>query len=173
MTYNTLQFANIIETAKAKAAGNAKWLRAIEKAARMLASGELCVTLFADDTALITSPNGSYRVNGHCPCAARTAHCYHRAAKRLVEMMEETAPVAVSAEHDARTCEDINCEECIRLIDEKVERDIADAEVETAFAAKFPGYHIADYLLKFYGKNSLRLMNRQLVADIHALILAA
>jgi hypothetical protein len=87
----TLQ--NAIETAKAKAADHPEWLRSIDKAARMLASGELVVTLFADDTALVTSPNGSYRVNGQCPCAARTAHCYHRAAKRLVEMME-TAPVA-------------------------------------------------------------------------------
>src|SRR5215813_13932833 len=83
-----------IETAKAKAANHPEWLRAITKAGAMLQSGELCVTLFADNTALVTSPNGSYRVNGSCPCAARTAHCYHRAAKRLVEMADD----AVTAE---------------------------------------------------------------------------
>jgi hypothetical protein len=77
-----------IETAKAKAANHPEWLRAIEKAAKLMASGELCVTLFADNTALVTSPNGSYRVNGVCPCAAKTAHCYHRAAKRLAEMTD-------------------------------------------------------------------------------------
>src|SRR5262245_53489405 len=85
-----------IETARAKAINSPEWMRAIEKAAKMLQSGELCVTLFADDTALVTSPNGSYRVNGVCPCAAKTAHCYHRAAKRLVEMMD-AEPVATKA----------------------------------------------------------------------------
>src|SRR5215813_13893464 len=85
-----------IETAKAKAANHPEWLRAITKAGAMLQSGELCVTLFADNTALITSPNGSYKVNGTCPCAARTSHCYHRAAKRLVEMAE-TAPTTTSS----------------------------------------------------------------------------
>ena len=85
-----------IETATKKAANHPEWLRAITKAAAMLQSGELCVTLFADNTALVTSPNGSYVVNGTCPCAARTSHCYHRAAKRLVEMAE-AEPVATKA----------------------------------------------------------------------------
>lgn len=123
MNQATLQ--NVVAAAKAKAVNHPEWLRRIEKAARMLQSGELCVTLFADGTALVTSPNGSYRVNGHCPCAARTAHCYHRAAKRLIEMME-TAPA-----HNARTCEDIHCSECERLIDEQVERDIAASDRRT------------------------------------------
>src|SRR5215510_16531999 len=87
-----------IETATKKAANHPEWLRAITKAAAMLQSGELCVTLFADNTALVTSPNGSYRVNGHCPCAARTAHCYHRAAKRLVEMLDAAELVSVAAD---------------------------------------------------------------------------
>ena len=83
-----------IATAKQKAAGNARWIRAIERADNALQSGELCVTLLAHD-ALVTSPRGSYRVNGHCECeAARRGHreCYHRAAVRLTEMLEtETA----------------------------------------------------------------------------------
>lgn len=143
MTNETLN--TVVAAAKAKAINSPEWLRAIEKAAAMLATGDLVVTLFADNTALVTSPNGSYRVNGSCPCAARTPHCYHRAAKRLVEMAETAPATSVSF----------------------------DTEVEAAFAAKFPGYHIADYLLKFYGQNSLQFMNRELVADIHALILAA
>src|SRR5262245_5748727 len=98
MEFNTLQFAAIVAQAKNSAANHPEWLRSIEKAARMLQSGELCVTLFADNTALVTSPNGSYRVNGHCPCAARTAHCYHRAAKRLVEMLDAAELVSVAAD---------------------------------------------------------------------------
>ena len=94
-----------IETAKAKAINSPAWLNAISKAAKMLESGELCVTLFADNTALVTSPNGSYRVNGHCPCASRQAHCYHRAAKRLVEMME-----AVPGMHGTGTMGVAQCE---------------------------------------------------------------
>ena len=58
-----------IKIAKQKAAGNAKWIRAIDRAAAGLQSGELIVTLLAHD-ALVTSPNGNYRVNGSCPCAA-------------------------------------------------------------------------------------------------------
>ena len=46
--------------------------------------------------ALVTSPRGSYRVNGNCECeAAQRGHreCKHRAAARIVELAEtETAP---------------------------------------------------------------------------------
>jgi hypothetical protein len=77
-----------IETAKA--ASSPRWLRAIDRAAQGLQSGELIVTLLAHDT-LVTSPRGSYRVNGSCACeAAKRGHreCYHRAVVRLVEMPE-------------------------------------------------------------------------------------
>jgi hypothetical protein len=86
-----------IETAKAKAANSPKWIRAIERAAAGLQSGELVVTLLHNG-ALVTSPRGSYFVNGHCQCAAAQhdhAECVHRAAARITEMMEaepETAP---------------------------------------------------------------------------------
>jgi hypothetical protein len=98
MTLNSIQFAAIIETAKAKAANSPKWVRAIDRAAAALQSGELVVTLLAHD-ALVTSANGSYRVNGHCECeASRRGHaeCYHRAAVRLVELLE-SEPVATKA----------------------------------------------------------------------------
>jgi hypothetical protein len=98
---NKIQFAKVVEAAKAKAVGHPEWLRAIEKAAAGILDGSLIVTLFADDTALVTSPNGSYRVNGDCPCAARTKHCYHRAAKRLMAIYEvepETIPAPVAPE---------------------------------------------------------------------------
>src|SRR5262245_23999733 len=134
---DTARFNSIVETAKAKAANSPAWQRCLDKASKMMASGELVVTLLADG-ALVTSPNGSYHVTaGHCPCAAKTAHCYHRCAVRIATLLdaEETAPPA-------------------------------DAVVVAAFAAKFPGYHFADYLLKFYGQNSLQFMNRDLVADI-------
>jgi hypothetical protein len=95
MTLNTA-----IETAKQKAAGNAKWTRAIERAAAGLQSGELCVTLLHNG-ALVTSPRGSYFVTNHCECAAAQhghVECVHRAAARITEMMEaepETKPAPV------------------------------------------------------------------------------
>jgi nucleotide-binding universal stress UspA family protein len=99
MAINKIKFAKVVEAAKAKAAGSPEWLRAIEKATARILDGGLVVTLFADDTALVTSLNGSYRVNGACDCAARTNHCYHRAAKRLMEIYEaEPEAVAVAPE---------------------------------------------------------------------------
>ena len=82
-----------IEIAKRKAADNAKWTRAIERAGAGLQSGELIVTLLVG-YALVTSPRGSYRVNRHCARkAALSGHkeCYHRAAVRIVETMETKA----------------------------------------------------------------------------------
>jgi hypothetical protein len=104
MKLDTQKFNTTVEAAKAKAASDPKWLRAIEKAAAMMASGELVVTLFADNTALVTSPRNSYRVNGHCHCrAAQNGHtqCVHRCAKRIAELMDVpdtfTADVAASS----------------------------------------------------------------------------
>jgi hypothetical protein len=80
-----------IETAKAKAAGNAKWTRAIERAAAGLQSNDICVTLFCNGYALVTTPTGQHMVNGACDCtAAKHGHkeCVHRVAKRLTEMMD-------------------------------------------------------------------------------------
>jgi hypothetical protein len=96
MTLNSIQFAAIIETAKSRAANSPRWLRAIERAAAGIQSGELCVSSLVGG-ALVTSPRGSYFVNGHCECeASRRGHaeCYHRAAVRLVEMLEAAEPLA-------------------------------------------------------------------------------
>src|SRR5262245_10133315 len=100
---NQATLNTVVAAAIAKAANSPKWIRAIERAAEGLASGELVVTLLTKD-ALVTSANGSYRVNGSCGCeAARRGHreCKHRAAVRLVEMLE-TAPVPASRRPDCR-----------------------------------------------------------------------
>jgi hypothetical protein len=89
-----------IETAKSKTTDR-RWINAINKAGEKLSKGELFVTLLSDDTALVTSENGSYRVNGHCQCKAAQnddPKCYHRAAKRLVEMMEAVPAASTKSE---------------------------------------------------------------------------
>jgi hypothetical protein len=97
---NTEKFNSIVETAKAKAANDPKWLRAIEKAAKAILSGEIIVTTLAHG-ALVTTANGTYAANGHCNCeAARRGHtqCYHRAAARLMDIYEnEVASAATFA----------------------------------------------------------------------------
>ncbi len=87
---NTEKFNSIVEAAKAKAVNDPKWLRAIEKAAKAILSGEMIVTTLAHG-ALVTTANGTYAANGHCNCeAARRGHtqCYHRAAARLMDLYE-------------------------------------------------------------------------------------
>jgi hypothetical protein len=48
-----------------KAANDPKWLRAIEKAAKAILSGEMIVTTLAHG-ALVTTADGTYAANGHC-----------------------------------------------------------------------------------------------------------
>lgn len=87
---DTLKFALIVAGAKSKTK-DPKWLRAIDRAAEGILSGELIVTTLHDG-ALVTSVNGTYMANGTCQCrAAKHGHreCYHRAAGRLMEIYEE------------------------------------------------------------------------------------
>jgi hypothetical protein len=93
MEINKAKFEAVVKEAKAKAADNGRWIRAIERAAAALMNGELIVTTLSDSHALVTSANGSYWVNGSCQCkAAKADHkeCYHRAAARLMEIYEAT-----------------------------------------------------------------------------------
>jgi hypothetical protein len=71
---NEAKFNSIVEAAKAKAANDPKWLRAIEKAAKAILCGEIIVTTLAHG-ALVTTANGTYAANGNCNCeAARRGH---------------------------------------------------------------------------------------------------
>ncbi len=85
---NQATLNTVIAAAKKAASAHPAWVRAIERAGQALASGELCVTLLVGG-APVTSPRGSYHVNGCSKCeAARRGHrdCYHRAAVRITEL---------------------------------------------------------------------------------------
>jgi hypothetical protein len=87
---DTLKFALIVTDAKAHTK-DLKWLRAIDRAAEGILSGELIVTTLAHG-ALVTSASGSRMANGSCSCKAfKYGHkeCKHRAAGRLMELYEE------------------------------------------------------------------------------------
>ena len=151
MTFNTLQFAAVIETAKAKASNSPRWLRAIDRAAQALQSGELIVTLLAD-VALVTSNNGSYHVNGHCECeASRRGHaeCYHRAAVRLVELYEAAEPVATK---------------------EATSRADIIADIKAAWSRRFPTDSLADELMRRFRVNYLEALAEDMLRGVLAAI---
>ena len=140
---NTEKFNSIVEAAKAKAANDPKWLRAIEKAAKAILSGEMIVTTLAHG-ALITTANGTYAANGHCNCeAARRGHtqCYHSAAARLMDLYE-TALEAVSLAADVAASPRQN------LI----------AEIENIFP-RVSDTPLAVELMARFGKNKLEMLD--------------
>jgi hypothetical protein len=145
MTLDTAKFTAIVAAAKAKTT-DPKWLRAIERAAREILSGEMVVSLFADNTALVTTANGSYRVNGHCFCkAAQNGHtqCAHRAGKRLMTTYEETAPVAVSLEADVAASS----------------RENLIAEIKNIWPRFAPGLPLAVELMARFRLNKLEMLD--------------
>ena len=151
MTFNTLQFAAIIETAKSRAAASPRWLRAIERAATALQNGELCVTLLVGG-ALGASNNGSYFVNGHCECeASRRGHaeCYHRAAVRLVELYEAAEPVATK---------------------EATSRADIIADIKAAWSRRFPTDSLADELMHRFRVNYLEALAEDMLRGVLAAI---
>lgn len=151
MQINQVKFNQIVETAKAKAANDPKWLRAIEKAFAGLLDGSICVTLFADGYALVTTATGQHRVNGRCACkAAEHGHtqCVHRCAKRLVELMD--APEAVSFSDDVAASPRAN------LI----------AEIKNIWPRFAPGLPLAVELMARFGKSSLEMLDDDLLRRV-------
>jgi hypothetical protein len=144
MTIDKAKFERVVEEARAKAANDPKWLRAIEKAAAAILSGEMIVTTLAHG-ALVTTANGTYAANGHCNCeAARRGHtqCYHRAAARLMDIYE-TAPEAVSL------AEDVAASPRANLI----------AEIENIWPRVEPHTPLAVALIARFGKNRLDMLD--------------
>jgi len=140
---NQATLNNVVAAAKKAASAHPAWIRAIDRAAAALASGELIVTLLADG-ALVTSPRGSYHVNGCCECeAARRGHreCYHRAAVRLVELAE-TAPA--------------------------VSRPALIADIKAAWSRRFPGVSLADELLRRFRVNYLEALADDMLRGVLA-----
>lgn len=94
MIFNTLNlvlFFAVVNAAKAKAAGQAAWVRAIERAAEQIHDNPY---IAEDGDALLiqsATSNEIYRANGVCQCKAykRDMPCWHRAAAQLVKRYRE------------------------------------------------------------------------------------
>jgi hypothetical protein len=151
MTLDTARFTAIVEAAKAKAANDPKWLRAIERAAAGILSGELIVTTLAHG-ALVTTPNGTYAANGHCNCeAARRGHtqCYHKAAARLMDIYE-TAPAVVSLADDVAVSS----------------RENLIAEITNIWPRFAPGLPLATELLARFDKSDLNMLDDDMLRRV-------
>lgn len=100
MILDSVKFAAIVEDAKLRAAAEAVWVRAIERAAEAIEAGEMIVTVLTHG-AIVTTEGGTYRANGACQCeAAKRGHaaCKHRAAARLMAIYEGAQVEIASAE---------------------------------------------------------------------------
>jgi hypothetical protein len=155
MEINQAKFESVVEEAKAKAANDPKWLRAIEKAAKAILSGEMIVTTLAHG-ALVTTASGTYAANGHCNCeAARRGHtqCYHRAAARLMDIYE-TVPEAVSFAEDVAASS----------------RENLIAEIENIWPRVAPQLPLATELLARFGKSKLQMLDMDMLRRVRLAI---
>jgi len=150
MAINQEKFNSVVEAAKAKT-NDPKWLRAIEKAAKQILSGELIVTTLHNG-ALVTSSNGTYAANGHCNCeAARKGHtaCYHRAAARLMDLYEVEMACAISFVADV----------------EASSRQNIIAEIENIWP-RVETTPLAVALMARFGKNKLEMLDTDMLRRV-------
>jgi hypothetical protein len=152
---NETKFNEVVASAKAKT-NDPKWLRAIEKAAKAILSGEIIVTVLAHG-ALVTTANGTYAANGHCNCeAARRGHtaCYHRAAARLMDLYE--TEVATQATFVADVAES--------------SRENLIIEIENIWPRFAPGLPLAVELMARFRVNSLNFLDDDMLRRVRLAI---
>ena len=91
MEINKAQFEKVVADAKAKAAGNKRWIAAIDKAADALLNGKWVVTELQHCYVFTTESGKTYRANGVCQCQAFFLNqpCKHRAGARLLNLYQE------------------------------------------------------------------------------------
>src|SRR5262249_59975664 len=104
MTFNSQILNQVITEAKTKAAGNKRWIAAIDKAAAGLIGAWIVTELF-NCIAVTTESGETYFANGSCHCKAYALRtpCNHRAAARLVEMYNEADAEAASPPQQRQT----------------------------------------------------------------------
>jgi hypothetical protein len=93
---NKAQFNKVVADAKAKAAGNKRWIAAIDKAADALLNGKWVVTELQHCYVFTTESGKTYRANGVCQCDAffHNQPCKHRAGARLLALYAEAVKAA-------------------------------------------------------------------------------
>jgi predicted nucleic acid-binding Zn finger protein len=141
-----------IETARAKVVGNTAWKRSVEKAAGALLSGQLIVTVLANNGGVVTSANGTYHItHGFCSCATAQNgcnHCYHVSALRIATLADEMEAAPVAA---------------------PVRADII-ADIRAAWSRRFPGESLADELMRRFRRNQLDMLSIDFLTAIRVAI---
>jgi len=155
MTLDITKFNKVVETAKSKT-NDKRWQNAIDKASEAILSGDLVITQLMDYS-LVTSPNGSYRVNGHCECrASQHGHkeCYHRAGVRLMALYNEEERASVTPK-----------------VTEKVpSRSDLINDIKETWSTKFPTLSLGDELMKRFKRNSLEMLSIDFLMAVKAVI---
>lgn len=98
MTLNQIILETVTETAKAKAAKQAAWVRAIEKAAEQLISNPY-ISETENGLLILSYSSETYHANGACGCKAYAngKPCWHRAAAKLVKRYREAEAAQAAA----------------------------------------------------------------------------
>jgi hypothetical protein len=96
MQINKAKFERVVKEAKARAAGDARWINAIDKAADGILSGAWIITELSHSYAITTESGKTYFVNGSCQCRAFELGqpCKHKAAARLLDLAAGAAKSA-------------------------------------------------------------------------------
>jgi hypothetical protein len=108
MKFNQTQFNKVVETAKAKAAGNKRWIAAIDKAADALLNGKWIVTELANCLVVTSASEKTYKVTEKiCQCSSYFYNrpCAHRAGVRLVNLYNEVADKTTASPRVVRSTE--------------------------------------------------------------------
>ncbi len=151
MQLNLTIWNQTIETAKAKAAGNPRWLTAIEKAADAVINGKWIITELVDGCMITTESGETYKANGHCQCQA-FAHgqaCKHRAAARLIDLYNETLA--------ARRVSTATVMTTAAISNPKAERVQLIDSIKTRWPKTWPPLYTE--LLARYGKSDLDMLD--------------
>jgi len=157
MTLNQVQFAQVVETAKAAAASSPAWVRAITKAADVLLSNPYVELMDNGDVLMVSETSSQiYTVNGKCegedgqPCKGYQYNkgvCYHRALKQLVIRYREAEAAQPAASRES-------------LI----------ADIKTTWRAKYPTDNLADELMRRFRRNQLEMLSVDFLTAIRAAI---
>jgi hypothetical protein len=150
MEINKAKFERVVEEAKAKAAGNKRWIAAIEKAPDAIINNKWVIIELRHCLVITTESGKTYRSNGVCQCEAffRDQPCKHRAAARLLDLYNE----AEAADEAAPSRSEI----------------IAD--IEKIWRAKFPTVNLADELMARFRRNKLEMLSIDFLMAVRAAI---
>lgn len=160
MTFNEIKLNQVIEAAKSKTT-DPTWLRAIERAAEQLRTNPYISE--QDGGLLILGTTGEiYHANGSCQCKAYRKgmnYCWHRVAAKLVRRYNEmeAAPAASTPRRDY--CGDRDLQHLAHCKPHVSTRQDLERNITEQWEARYPSFPIWMTLRKFYGVNSLAILD--------------